>query len=242
MSTFLIRELAGMEEFFKAEELQRIVWGREDTEDPADLMMVIQHEGGLVGGAFDGDQLVGYVFGFPTRVPEVQHSHRLAVHPAARGTGLAVQLKRFQRSWCLERGIHTVRWTFDPLRHVNANLNVRRLGVEIATYYPDYYGVMKGINAGLASDRLLAEWKLNDPTVVRLAADDAPAVLGGARPGEGITVSIPKDIDHLIKTDLNAAIAVRLRVRKELTRRFEQKLVICGYDVKLGEYHLSPRR
>lgn len=230
-----------MEEFFKAEELQRIVWGREDTEDPADLMMVIQHEGGLVGGAFDGDQLMGYVFGFPTRVPEVQHSHRLAVHPAARGSGLAVQLKRFQRSWCLQRGIDTVRWTFDPLRHVNANLNVKRLGVEIATYYPDYYGVMKGINAGLASDRLLAEWKLNDPTVVSLAADEVLGVTNSARPAEGTTVSIPKDIDHLIKTDLNAAIAARLRVREKLTQCFEQKLVIRGYDAQQGEYHLSPR-
>ena len=44
----IIRDLSGMEEFFKAEQLQRDVWGAGDTEDPADLMMVIQHEGGLV--------------------------------------------------------------------------------------------------------------------------------------------------------------------------------------------------
>ena len=44
----IIRDLSGMEEFFKAEQLQRDVWGADDTEDPADLMMVIQHEGGLV--------------------------------------------------------------------------------------------------------------------------------------------------------------------------------------------------
>ena len=33
----------------------RAVWGEGDLPDPADLMMVIQAEGGLVGGAFDGD-------------------------------------------------------------------------------------------------------------------------------------------------------------------------------------------
>ena len=54
----IIRDLSGMEEFFKAEQLQREVWGADDTEDPADLMMVIQHEGGLVAGAFDGERLV----------------------------------------------------------------------------------------------------------------------------------------------------------------------------------------
>ena len=80
----MIRDLSGMEEFFKAEQLQRDVWGEDDTEDPADLMMVIQHEGGLVAGAFDGERLVGYIFGFPTRETNVQHSHRLAVLPEGR--------------------------------------------------------------------------------------------------------------------------------------------------------------
>ena len=156
----IIRDLSGMEEFFKAEQLQRDVWGADDTEDPADLMMVIQHEGGLVAGAFEGERLVGYVFGFPTREPHVQHSHRLAVHPDARGRSLALRLKRYQRDWCLARGITLVRWTFDPLRHTNAHLNIARLGAEVSTYHPDYYGVMKGINAGLPSDRLRADWHL----------------------------------------------------------------------------------
>ena len=129
----IIRDLSGMDEFFKAEQLQRDVWGADDTEDPADLMMVIQNEGGLVAGAFEGERLSGYVFGFPTRETTVQHSHRLAVHPDARGRGLALQLKRYQREWCLARGITLVRWTFDPLRHTNANLNIARLGAEVST-------------------------------------------------------------------------------------------------------------
>ena len=32
----IIRDLSGMAEFFKAEQLQRDVWGADDTEDPAD--------------------------------------------------------------------------------------------------------------------------------------------------------------------------------------------------------------
>jgi predicted GNAT superfamily acetyltransferase len=68
-----------MAEFRLAEDLQRAVWGEGDLPDPADLMMVIQAEGGLVGGAFVDGRLLGYIFGFPTRDPQVQHSHRLAV-------------------------------------------------------------------------------------------------------------------------------------------------------------------
>ena len=99
MSDVSLRVLSGLGEFLAAEALQRTVWGEGDKEDPADLMMVIQSEGGLVAGAFSGDELVGYVFGFPARETHVQHSHRLAVHPKARGAGLAVRLKFFQRSW-----------------------------------------------------------------------------------------------------------------------------------------------
>jgi predicted GNAT superfamily acetyltransferase len=135
-----IRDLSGMAEFRQAEALQNAVWGKEDTADPADLMMVIQAEGGLCAGAFLDGRLIGYVFGFPTRDAGVQHSHRLAVHPGARGLHLGSRLKWYQRDWCLARGIEHVRWTFDPLRGVNASLNIGALGAIVRTYYTDFYG------------------------------------------------------------------------------------------------------
>ena len=163
MTDLTFRDLSGMAEFRAAENLQRAVWGAGDQPDPADLMMVIQAEGGLVGGAFAAEKLLGYVFGFPTRETRVQHSHRLAVLPEARGLQLGVRLKFYQRRWCLERGITHVRWTFDPLRIVNATMNIHRLGATSDTYLPDYYGEMAGINSGLASDRLLVDWDLAAP-------------------------------------------------------------------------------
>lgn len=233
----IIRDLSGMEEFFKAEQLQRDVWGADDTEDPADLMMVIQHEGGLVAGAFAGERLVGYVFGFPTREPHVQHSHRLAVHPDARGGGLALRLKRYQRNWCLARGITLVRWTFDPLRHTNAHLNIARLGAEVSTYLPDYYGVMKGINAGLPSDRLRADWRLGSERASLCAAWE-PGQFKPAVPAGALQVAIPPDLDRLLAEDENAALAARLRVRSELTRLFAQGHLIRGYDAAAASYLL----
>src|SRR3990167_211175 len=151
--TLILRDLAGMDEFRQAEALQRAVWGEGDKEDPADLMMVIQAEGGLVAGAFEDGALLGYIFGFPTVTAVVQHSHRLAVLDSARGRGVGPRLKWYQRDWCLARGITLVRWTYDPLRRVNALMNITRLGAQVSTYLPDYYGAMEGINKGTASDR-----------------------------------------------------------------------------------------
>lgn len=242
MSDITIRTLSGMDEFLAAEELQRIVWGEGDTEDPGDLMMVIQHEGGLVAGAFRGGEIVGYVFGFPTRDPKVQHSHRLAVHPAARGAGLAVRLKFFQRQWCLEQGIALVRWTFDPLRHTNAHLNTGRLGTRVKTYYPDYYGEMKGINAGLPSDRLLAEWHLTDERVEKLAAAQANGLPAPQQMHHNVMkVQIPESYERLMSGDPAHALAERLRVRAELCGLLADGYEISGYEASSTSYLLTRR-
>lgn len=226
MSGVVLRELSGMAEFRAAEALQREVWGQGDLPDPADLMMVIQAEGGLAGGAFAEGQLLGYVFGFPTRDPSIQHSHRLAVRPMARGAGLGVRLKRYQRSWCLARGITLIRWTFDPLRAVNAVLNVHQLAATSNTYLEDYYGEMEGINRGLASDRLLVDWHLEAPVVAALAQ-------GGQRPLQPATalpLSLPKDLEQLTKTAPDKARDLRNRLRDLLQTAFANGRSIVDFD------------
>lgn len=226
MTGAVIRDLAGMDEFLAAEALQRTVWGADDLPDPADLMMVVQHEGGLVAGAYNGSDLVGYVFGFPTRDPAIQHSHRLAVHPGMRGGGLAVQLKWYQRQWCLQRGISLVRWTFDPLRRTNAHLNVGRLGAIVRTYHRDYYGEMKGINAGLPSDRVLAEWFLDDERVVALASGQQVPELQG--PIE--RVAIPSSFEAMLAVGPDCALAERMRVRGEMSALLSAGYQVRGFD------------
>jgi len=237
MTAITFRDLSGMDEFFAAEALQRAVWGEGDKEDPADLMMVVQHEGGLAAGAFQGDRLMGYLFGFPTREPDVQHSHRLAVHPDARGLGLGLRLKWYQRDWCLAHGIARVRWTYDPLRHANASLNIARLGARASVYYPDYYGVMQGINAGVPSDRLLADWRLNDPAVAARAAGQPPALPDAPAMTR---IAIPADFGAMIASDLDGATGERLRLRAAMTAAFADGYEVQGYDTARREYLLLP--
>lgn len=237
MTELVIRDLAGMAEFRAAEDLQRAVWGDGDQPDPADLMMVIQAEGGLVGGAFLDGQLSGYVFGFPTRSAGVQHSHRLAVRAEARGMGLGVRLKFYQRDWCLRNGIGHVRWTYDPLRATNAALNIHRLGAQSGTYLVDYYGEMEGINRGIASDRLLVDWDLAAPAVTARA-------LGGplvAASGTALPVDLPEDLDRLIQEDLQQAAALRLELRHALQSAMAQGQRITGYDTSSRRYVLGPQ-
>lgn len=161
-----IRELKTVAEMILAEEIQQNVWGAETLPCPKEVLIPVQHEGGLLAGAFFGQTLVGLVFSFPTRDPGIQHSHLLATQEDWRGLGIGTALKWFQRQWCLERGVRQLRWTVDPLRAANADINVRQLGGLSNTYLVDYYGEMQGIDAGAPTDRLLLEWQLDSPRVV----------------------------------------------------------------------------
>ncbi len=221
----ILRDLSGMAEFLQAEALQRAVWGQDDTADPGDLMMVVQAEGGLCAGAFRDGRMLGYIFAFPTRERDIQHSHRLAVLSEARGLGLGVRLKWYQRDWCLARDIRLVRWTFDP-------------GATARTYCPDYYGAMAGINAGAPSDRLLADWHLAGPSATARAAGEAwvpdPVLVTGH-------VDLPADFGSLLNDDPAQALAERLRIRASLQDAFARGEEIAGFDRARQAYVLARR-
>lgn len=235
MREVVFRDLSGMAEYRAAEALQRSVWGAGDQPDPADLMMVVQGLGGLVGGAFSGGVLMGYIFGLPSRDPAVQHSHRLAVLPEARGLGLGVRLKFYQRDWCLARGISTVQWTYDPLRPINAALNIHRLGAQSGRYLVDYYGEMEGINRGIASDRLLVDWVLDSPLVAARALGDVDLSVEG----ELLPLALPQDLDALLAQDMAAASDLRMQLRQALQARMAQGQRIVGFDKQSRCYRLA---
>ena len=50
----VLRELSGVAELKRAEQFQKTVWGEDDPPDNSDIMLAIQHEGGLVAGARGG--------------------------------------------------------------------------------------------------------------------------------------------------------------------------------------------
>jgi predicted GNAT superfamily acetyltransferase len=198
-----IRLIETPEEMRLVEELQRLVWpGSETDVIPSHLLLTAAHNGGLVLGAFSGDELIGAAFGFPGFYetpdgPRLKHcSHILAVRPGQRDRGLGFALKRAQWQLVRRQGIDRITWTYDPLLSRNAHLNITRLGAVCNTYHRSEYGEMRdGLNAGLPSDRFQVDWWVNSRRVERklsrrprpvLTLDQylaAEAPLLSARPG-----------------------------------------------------------
>jgi chorismate synthase len=174
-----IRPLAAMEEVHACEEIQFHTWRMPDYREvvPLHMLVAVVRGGGLLLGAFDGDDLLGFVFGFPGVTGEgcpKHYSHMLAVLPGCEGRGIGRQLKFAQREAILARGLDLITWTYDPLEARNAFLNLAKLGAVCRTYIRDLYGAMAdGLNAGLPTDRFEVEWWIASRWVAqRLAAEE----------------------------------------------------------------------
>jgi predicted GNAT superfamily acetyltransferase len=159
-----VRALKDVAEFHQCEELQRQVWGMEDTSVvPVHLLLTAQKNGGLVLGAFEEQgTMAGFVFGFlgMTEQGQVKHcSHMAGVLPEYQGQQIGYLLKLAQREHVLAQGLDLATWTYDPLEGLNASLNIGKLGVICRTYLPDVYGDTGiGLHLGLPTDRFEVEW------------------------------------------------------------------------------------
>jgi predicted GNAT superfamily acetyltransferase len=252
--TLDIRPLTTVDEVRACEELQFQAWQMSDYREvvPLHMMVAIVKGGGLLLGAFDGGELLGFVFGFPGVRAQGQpkhYSHMLAVRPGAQGRGIGRRLKLAQRQAILDRGLDLVTWTYDPLESRNATLNLARLGTICRTYIRDLYGAMTdGLNAGLPTDRFEVEWWLASEHVARrLAGEEAPRPAGGApvnvtRPGGGgfrrpgridlaldapvVEVEVPADYQALKAGAPELALEWRLA-----TRQIFETYFAAGYTV-----------
>ncbi len=259
--SLVIRELRAIPEMIAAEALQVKVWGKDEVPTPKEILIPVQHEGGLVAGAFSpAGELVGLVFSFPTHDPAACHSHLLATLEEWRGLGIGAALKWFQRRWCLDRGITRVRWTVDPLRAANAELNIRHLGGTACTYYPDYYGAMQGIDAGAPTDRLLVEWDLNSERVAAresatppdrgfpaaAAANrverDQPVRSAAELSASALLVRIPEAFVSLSRSHPELALDWRLHTRAIFQDAFARGYAVTGFTRVGGPAYLLEKR
>src|SRR5690348_4631530 len=113
----MIREIEQFSEIRAAEDLQKEVWGLPDLDVvPSTQLIAAKAAGGALIGAFDGDSMVGFVYGFVgcEDGQMTHHSHMLAVKPGYRNASLGYKLKLAQRDFVLSQGITEMTWTFDP--------------------------------------------------------------------------------------------------------------------------------
>jgi predicted GNAT superfamily acetyltransferase len=241
----LIRNCSGFDELEACVQLQIETWGYDDSDViPRKAFLVGQKIGGQVIGAFDTElpgaglegapeSLVGFAMSLPgvkTEAGEPQaylHSHMLAVRDSYRNRGLGAQLKLKQRLEALSRNIRRMEWTFDPLEIKNAYLNIHKLGAIVRCYHVNFYGVSSSrLQAGLPTDRLVAEWRLSSSRVV--------ATLEG-KPKTACDVleriQVPAAIYEWKASESNRerALAVQLENRRKFQDAFARGLAVIGF-------------
>jgi predicted GNAT superfamily acetyltransferase len=242
-NNILVRPCGTFEELTACVDLQIEVWGYADGDViPRRVFIVTRKIGGQVFGAFDlnlpgtspeGDP--SNLIGFAMALPGIRngngylHSHMLAVRDAYRNRGIGRRLKLAQRAEALARNIQLMEWTFDPLEVKNAYLNIRRLGVIVRRYTPDFYGASSSrLQAGMPTDRLHAEWWMNSTRVV--------GALSGKLPVTDLKekIHIPSEIAKWKKSsDLTQALAVQSRVREQFQSAFTRGMAVIGFEQDL---------
>jgi predicted GNAT superfamily acetyltransferase len=159
------KQLRTLEDLAPCEKLQEAVWKFSKADIiPSRFMRILCKHGGFAMGAFDGETMIGFLFGVPAihYGRPSQHSHMMAVLPEYRNQNVGFRLKIAQREEALSRNIDLITWAFDPLQSMNAHLNINKLGVIACSYDINLYGEESSskLHSGLGTDRLLAEWWL----------------------------------------------------------------------------------
>jgi predicted GNAT superfamily acetyltransferase len=177
---YVIREVHSEADYHAIESLQRDAWQFSDLDiAPAATMMATEHAGGCALGAFDGDVMIGFAYGFPAYEkgrPSI-HSHMLAVKPEYRNAQAGFYLKLAQRDFVLKSGLDEITWTYDPLQSLNAHLNFGKLGVVSVSYIINFYGeeTSSPLHQGFGTDRLWVRWLIVSHHVKSRIDRDNPA-------------------------------------------------------------------
>jgi predicted GNAT superfamily acetyltransferase len=224
-------------------DLQARTWGMPpEFLVPVNVMAIIGDGGGSVLAAYDPekgftkDGWRGFIIGFGSSNGTLV-SHMLGVREDLRGNAaIGWYIKIIQAYIALQDGHHSMTWTFDPMRGVNARLNLEKLGATVQTLTIDKYGVLPSTLYGdVPSDRFSVTWNLLAPrTTERIkhvfrkiyqplspeAVAEIPEVTVAnlddvqQRCFPKVRYRIPGDIDTLMRDNPHAAITWRQEMRQ----------------------------
>jgi predicted GNAT superfamily acetyltransferase len=167
----IIRPLQTIEDAEACEDLQVAIWpsnpGSAGFSIPVHMLMAQMELSGAVIGAWDGEKMIGFLYGSKELDEEdrlYHYSWLAGVLPEYRHHKVMEQLKYTHADLARTQEAYKIAWTYDPLQGANANLNIHKLGGIVQTYYVNRYGVRAGgspQNIGMPSDRFLLEWFLD---------------------------------------------------------------------------------
>ena len=232
--TIIIRECETVEDLTECTRLQREVFALPELEvSPVRHLVVTKNAGGFTLGAFAGEKLVGFVLSVPGFFGGEQffYSHMAAVSAEFQSYGIGAKLKWAQRERALNENIKLIKWTFQPIQARNAYFNLEKLGAIVRRYKPNFYGTDYSTadesdkKIGLDSDRLFAEWNLENEKVIKLSKNDIYNETGTITR----TIEIPNDWNNLLKTDIELAKSEQIRVKKEFENAFAENLICRSF-------------
>jgi predicted GNAT superfamily acetyltransferase len=202
------------------------------TEITPNLLQAMVHSGSYLSGAFIDGKCVGAAFAFPATTGGLHlHSHMTAVLDGYRDQGVGYALKMDQWHWAKKNNFSEISWTFDPLVSRNARLNLIKLGVNISSYHPNFYGDMPdALNAGDESDRLMVSWKVVGENPVKRELISTPK-------STDILIQIPADIVAIRTRNKEENLHWRRKVREQFLQAFEMGGQVVGFSTN-SEYVL----
>ena len=226
-----VKPLYSLSQHQKAREIFDQTWAMDSgTEITPNLLQAMVHSGSYLSGAFMDGKCVGAAFAFPAMTGGLHlHSHMTAVLDAYRDQGVGYALKIDQWHWAKKNSFSEISWTFDPLVSRNAKLNLIKLGVNISSYHPNFYGDMPdALNAGDESDRLMVSWKVVGENSVQRELVSTP------NPKDTL-IQIPADIVRIRSSDKIENLRWRRKVREQFLQAFEMGGQVVGFSTN-NEY------
>ncbi len=224
-----IRRCESLDELDACVKLQKEVFALPDFEvSPRRHLVVTKSAGGFVLGAFAAEKLVGFVLSVPgfLRDERFFYSHMTAVAEDFQSLGIGAKLKWAQREQALKENVKFIKWTFQPFQARNAFFNLEKLGAVIKSYAPNFYGTDYAADKiGLDSDRLFAEWHLENEKVVALSKGENFT----EKTDVAATVEISNDWNDLVKQNPEKAVSEQQRVKNEFQKAFAENLVCSGF-------------
>jgi predicted GNAT superfamily acetyltransferase len=233
MNQIEIKKVTSMQELPKIQQLEKSVWNMPPT--PVHQTFTALNNGGIILGAYDGDEVVGFLYSFAGFDGKNSYlcSHMLGILESYRKGGFGVQMKWRQAEIAKNMGYPYITWTFDPLESLNAYLNLHKLGATGAYYKENHYGEMKDdLNQGLPTDRIQIIWHLDDykSTTKKAARIDKnnvlltneankPAITEAFRNdisnnSAGWFAAVPMNFQHIKREDIELAKSWRYATRK----------------------------
>lgn len=240
--TLEIRELRAIGDLAEAVRLQQRIWEFDDIDlIPLRMFVVATKIGGQALGAYQNGAMIAFCLCLPGLKPgggTYLHSHMLGVLPEYRNSGAGRRLKFRQREYALAQGVQLIEWTFDPLEIKNAFFNIERLGAVARRFVRNQYGSTSSrLHGGLPTDRLIAEWWIENSRVTAAQNGSARAPLK-----HEASIEVPANIAEMRQHDPAQARGVQASVGEQFERHFRDGLTVTGFERRreAGVYLLAP--